>query len=144
MDLPPPSKKNFFIFFCPYVYPQLIQLQSYRRQKENLFLRHSYFASLFCLCMERIKCPIFFLKKRATPGLFMFIFALTGPINMASFLFLFIFNQLQRIKAINLRGIRNWIARVEGEHDDHLTTTATRCLNTLLKIDDFTVLIELL
>ena len=81
-------------FFCPYVYPQLIQLQSYRRQKENLFLRHSYFASLFCLCMERIKCPIFFLKKRATPGLFMFIFALTGPINMASFLFLFIFNQL--------------------------------------------------
>ena len=32
---------------------------------------------------------------------------------------------IYRIKAVDFRGIQTWIARVEGEHADHLTTATT-------------------
>ena len=52
----------------------------------------------------------FFLKKWAIHGLFLIIFCS--------------FQTIDRIKTVDFSGIRTRIVGVEGEHADHLTTTA--------------------
>ena len=62
---------------------------------------------------------LFFLKKWAKPGLFLFIFVL--------------FKYKFYIKTVCCSGIRTWIVGKEGELADHLTITTTQCRYLLFK-----------
>ena len=42
------------------------------------------------------------------------------------------FQAIYRTKTLGFSGIQTWIDGVEGEHDDHLTTTTTALKNIIL------------